>query len=113
MRALAWLGLLCACGGYTPQSFCQASNQASCQKIFQCNAPHPSFASEADCEQQKGMAVVCANIADGDVCSSAGGAFDPAGAARCISDLQALSCDAVKSSNFILPSTCLASAYCD
>jgi len=113
MRRCAALALLCACGGYTPAGFCTASYQASCQKIFQCGAQGTLFTSEADCEQKEAAQFDCSAAQSENVCAGQGsGAFNPNDAAQCIHDIQNLSCDALKSSGFTLPSTCEPSAIC-
>jgi hypothetical protein len=113
MRRAALLAVLCACGGYTPASFCTASYQASCQKIFQCNVQGTLFTSEADCEQKESLQFDCGSTQSENVCAGQGsGMFNASAAGQCLHDIQSLSCDAVKSSGFTLPSTCAPSAIC-
>ena len=113
MRLTFVLAALCACGGYTPVGFCTASYQSACQKIFQCNAQGTLFTSEADCEQKESMQFDCNATQAENVCAGQGsGMFNPSAAAQCIHDIQGLSCDAVKSSGFTLPSTCAPSSIC-
>jgi hypothetical protein len=107
------LVLLCACGGYSPQSYCEATYQETCHKIFQCLPTQTVYATEKDCVTQDEMQFDCSTIQESNICNGQGSAhFSSSAAAQCISDIRALSCDTLTSTGFTLPSTCEASAIC-
>jgi hypothetical protein len=114
VKAARPLVLLClACGGYTPRSYCEANYQVSCEKTLECVPNNGVYTSVADCVQKQKMIFDCSTINESSICFGQGsGHFVGAVAGQCLSDIKALSCASLKSSGFLLPSTCQASSLC-
>jgi hypothetical protein len=101
--------LLLACGGLTPQSYCEDTYQVTCHKWAECQPD----ASYSDCVAQDESMFMCSSVMNENVCAGQGAAqFDPNAAQRCLNDIQALSCATIAQTNFTLPSTCAPSEIC-
>ena len=108
MKRLVLLALG-ACGGLTPQSYCEDTYQVTCHKLVECQPD----AGYSDCIAQDEAAFMCSSVTNENVCAGQGSAmFDPNAAQRCLNDIQGLSCATIAMTGFTLPSTCAPSEIC-
>jgi hypothetical protein len=106
------LAALSACGGVTPQSFCQQKVNIRCDQIARCGCAFFACAGQYDpsydtCEQQ--ASGLCTPELNDNFCGT-GSQWDPDAAAKCLRDLEQEpdTCNAAPPT----PASCATTALC-
>lgn len=116
----AFFVLAAGCGGgLSPQAYCEANQQVTCDKTFECAATEEEkaavmklYPTKADCIAAQQKTLSCSQVKDANLCGGRGeAAWSPAAAETCINDVRALSCSQIVS-NFMLPASCAVSKVC-
>lgn len=106
-------------GGLSPQAYCEANQQLTCDKTFDCaTTPQEQAAlmqlypTKADCLAAQQKTLSCSQVPEDKLCGGRGAAaWSPAAAETCINDVRALSCSQIMS-GFMLPASCEISKFC-